>query len=184
MNTEKFRVYLRAFEPDDYKETIKWHRDDEIWFMVGGPKYFVSSAYEKKWVENAIWAENQIKLGVCLKDNDMLIGFGEITDINWINRSAHCPSMIGSKEHWGKGLGTEARILLLDFAFRERGFNRIWAEILENNVASIKMLEKCGYKREGLLRSSIYKNGKFHNQVIMSILRDEFEILVKEKELE
>jgi len=52
-------------------------------------------------------------------------------------------------------------LLLLDFAFSERGFNRIWALILENNIASRRMFEKCGYKTEGVLRQSIYKNGKF-----------------------
>ena len=47
MNIENFRVYLKAFEPDDYKTTIKWHNDNEIWNMVGGTKYFVSMEYEK-----------------------------------------------------------------------------------------------------------------------------------------
>jgi len=183
MNKENFRVYLRAFEPDDYKTTIKWRKDDEIWNMVGGPKYFVSTEYEKKWIEDAIWSKDQIKLGICLKETNELIGFGSIININWINRSAHCPSMIGEKKYWGKGLGTESRILLLDFAFKERGFNRIWALILESNIGSIKMCERCGYKKEGLLRQSVYKNGKFQNQIIMSILSDEFYKMLKEKNI-
>lgn len=44
---ENFRVYLRALEPEDYKKSIIWRNDDEIWGMVGGPKHFVSNAYEK-----------------------------------------------------------------------------------------------------------------------------------------
>ena len=51
MNIENFRVYLKAFEPDDYKTTIKWHNDNEIWNMVGSTKYFVSIGYEKKGLE-------------------------------------------------------------------------------------------------------------------------------------
>ena len=46
MNKE-YRVYLRAFEPEDYKTSIKWRNDDEIWQQLGGVKYFVSEAYEK-----------------------------------------------------------------------------------------------------------------------------------------
>ena len=46
MNKE-YRVYLRAFEPEDYKISIKWRNDDEIWQQLGGVKYFVSEAYEK-----------------------------------------------------------------------------------------------------------------------------------------
>ncbi|MHA1285664.1 MAG: GNAT family N-acetyltransferase [Promethearchaeota archaeon] len=180
---KSFRVYLRALEPDDYKVTIKWRNDDEIWSMVGGPKYYVSSEYEKQWINNAIHNQNEIRLGICLKENDELIGLSSIIDIDWINKSAHCPSMIGEKKYWGKGFGTEARLLLLQFAFYERGFERIWALILENNISSLRMIEKCGYKKEGLLRNSVYKNGRFQNQVVMSILREEFDAIAKEKGL-
>lgn len=184
MNTQKFRVYLRAFEPDDYKVTIKWHRDDQIWSMVAGPKYFVSAEYEKKWIENAIWDKNQIKLGVCLNDTDQLIGMETLKDIDWISSSGQSACLIGEKEYWGKGYGVEAGLLLLEFAFRERDFNRVWAKILENNIGSIKLHERCGYKQEGILRQSVYKNGEFRDQVIMSILREEFESLVREQGLE
>lgn len=183
MNTENFRVYLRAFEPEDYLTKIKWHNDDEIWDMVGSPKYFVSKEYEKKWVDDAIWGKGGIKLGVCLKETDELIGFCSIIDIDWINRTAQWSSMIGAKQYWGQGLASEARMLILDFAFRERGFNRVWAVILEDNIASIKMCEKCGYKKEGLLRQSIYKNGEYKNQVVMSILRHEFDDMLKENKM-
>ena len=180
---KNFRVYLRALEPDDYKTTIKWRNDDEIWSMVGGPKYFVSTEFEKQWVNNAINNPKEIRLGICFKETGELIGLASITDIDWINKSAHCPSMIGEKKYWGSGLGTESRLLLLEFAFYERGFERVWAHILEGNIASIKMFEKSGYKKEGLLRNSVYKNGRFQNLVAMSILRKEFDELVKEKEL-
>ena len=120
-------------------------------------------------------------MGIYVKETDELIGFGSIIYIDWINKSDHCPSMIGDRKYWSKGYGSEARLLLLDFAFSERGFNRIWALILENNIASRRMFEKCGYKTEGVLRQSIYKNGKFQNQVIMSIFQEEFYQMLKEK---
>ena len=181
MNTTNFRVYLRAFEADDYKTTIEWHRDIEIRNMMGSPKYFLSTENEKKWIEDAIWNKDQIKVGICLKENDALIGFCSLSKIDILNRSAESGMTIGNKNYWSKGYGSEARLLLLDYAFSERGFNRIWACILESNIASQKMFKKCGYKIEGLLKQSIYKNGKFQNQVIMSILQEEFYQMLKEK---
>ena len=68
------RIYLRAFEIDDYKTSIKWRKDDMIWDMLGGPKYFVSEAYEKKWVENTIFNPKDVKLAICLLENDKYIG--------------------------------------------------------------------------------------------------------------
>ena len=123
-------------------------------------------------------------MGIYVKETDELIGFGSIIYIDWINKSDHCPSMIGDRKYWSKGYGSEARLLLLDFAFSERGFNRIWALILENNIASRRMFEKCGYKTEGVLRQSIYKNGKFQNQVIMSNLQEEFYQMLKDRGIE
>ena len=69
-----YRVYLRALEPEDYKTSIKWRNDDEIWQQLGGVKYFVSEAYEKKWVEDAIFNPNTIRLAICLKENNLYIG--------------------------------------------------------------------------------------------------------------
>lgn len=181
---EGFRVYLRALEPEDYKKSIKWRNDDEIWEMVGGPKHFVSEAYEKKWVEDAIFSKDSINLAICLKENDEYIGNAYITNMDWINRSAHAPSMIGEKQYWSSGLATEARILLLYFAFYERGFNRIWASILEENIGSQRMCEKCGYKKEGILRQSVYKNGEFKNQILMSVLKEEFDKVISKYKIE
>ena len=175
------RIYLRALEPDDYKTTIKWRNDDEIWSMVGGPKHFVSTAYEKEWILNAISNKNEIRLGICLVENNQLIGLCSVIDIDWINRSAHCPSMIGEKQYWNKGYGTEARKLLLEFAFKERCFERVWALVLESNIGSAKMLEKCSYKKEGILRNSVYKNGRYQNQIIFSILSSEYFSAIEKK---
>jgi RimJ/RimL family protein N-acetyltransferase len=177
---DKFRVYLRAFELDDYKISSKWRNDNEIWNRLVGPKYFVSPAYEKRWVEDAIFnSSDKILLAICLKENNDYIGNAYLTDIDWINRTAISGSLIGEKKYWSKGLGTEARLLLNKFAFYERGINRIWAKVLEDNIASQKMLEKCGYKKEGLMRQAVYKNGTFKNLVIMSVLREDFDKVIK-----
>ena len=54
------RIYLRALEPSDYKVSINWRKDDSIWDMLGGTKYYVSEAYEKKWVEDTIFQSKDL----------------------------------------------------------------------------------------------------------------------------
>lgn len=174
------RVYLRALELDDYLITFKWRSDEEIQNMVGGPKYYVSSEKEKEWVRNAIFDKERIVLGICLKENNKLIGTVNIQEFDYINRSCRVPILIGDKSEWSKGYATEARMLALQFAFYERGMNRVWATILDNNIPSVKMHEKCGFKMEGVFRQSIYKDGRFHDQIIMSILKDEFDVLYQD----
>lgn len=155
------RIYLRALEPEDYKVTIKWRNDEEIQNMVGGPKYFVSSEKEKEWVKNCIFSDNRIVLGICLKETGKLIGTVNVQEIDWINRSCHVPILIGDKEEWNKGYATEARMLALDFAFNQRGMERVWATIVETNKASIRMNEKCGFVQEGVMRKALYRGGYF-----------------------
>ena len=167
-------LYLRALELNDYKTTINWRNDDTIWEMVGGPKYYVSSEFEKNWIIKAINNPDEIRLGICLKENDSLIGLASMVNIDLINRNGAFSIMIGEKKYWSGGYGTEAIKLLLDYCFKERGMERIWGTILESNLASQKMAEKCGAKKEGVLRKSVYKNGTYHNQVMMAILREDY----------
>ncbi len=167
------RVYLRAMEPNDYKMSIQWRRDSEIWDMLGGTKYFVSEAYEKKWVEDVIFNSKDIKLAICLKENDLYIGNVYMTDLNMINRSCHSHILIGNKDYWGQGYAREALLLAIDYMFSERNIQRIQANILTSNVASLKMFQKCGYQIEGTMRRAVYKANRYHDQYIMSILKDE-----------
>lgn len=171
----ELRVYLRALEPEDYFITSEWRKDEEIQNMVGGPKYFVSKEKERQWVLNAIQDDSRLVLGVCLKENNKLIGTVNIQEIDWINRSAHVPILIGDKSAWGKGYATEARFIALRFAFEERGMHRIWATVLDDNIASIKMHEKCGYIREGEFRECVFKSGRFHNLICYSLLKEDFD---------
>ena len=166
------RVYLRAFEPDDYKTTIKWRKDDEIWDMLGGTKYFVSEAYEKQWIENTIFNSKDVKLAVCLDENDKHIGNVYMTNINEINRSCVSHVLIGEKEYWGHGYAREALLLAIDYMFNERNIHRIQANVLVSNVASLKMHEKCGYKQEGTLREAVYKNGKYQDQYVLALVKN------------
>lgn len=169
------RVYLRALEPDDYKTSIKWRKDDEIWGMLGGAMYYVSEAYEKKWVEDAIFNSKDIKLAVCEKESNKYIGNVYATDIDLINRSCTSHVLIGDHDFWNRGFAPEAYQLLLNFLFNERNINRVQALVLESNVASLKMHQKVGFKIEGTLRNSVFKNGKYQNQILLSILKEDLE---------
>lgn len=171
----KHRVYLRALEPQDYEVSFEWRNDPEIRSMVGGHSYFVSKEKEKEWVHNTIFSNDRIVLAVCLVENDKYIGNVILQDIDYINGTGSVPVMIGDKGEWGKGYATEARFLMLKFAFEERRLHRITDIVKEDNIRSIKLHEKCGYKKEGILRQSIFKNGTYHNQVIMGLLKEDFE---------
>jgi RimJ/RimL family protein N-acetyltransferase len=120
---------------------------------------------------------------ICLKENNDFIGCIFLNHIDYHNRSAQEALFIGEKKHLGKGYGSEAILLMLKYAFLDRGLERISAIILEDNKASLRLHEKCGYVREGLLRKAGFKDGQFVNQIILSVLKEDFIKVLENYEL-
>lgn len=178
----KIRVYLRALEPEDHLNIHKWRQDEEIKRNYGGIPLFSSTINEKSWVESRIFDKQNVSCAICLKETDEFIGCIFLNDIDYHNRTAQAPVYIGEKQFWNSGYATDARILMLKYAFIDRGLERVWAKVLEDNSGALKMHEKTGYKKEGLLRKSCYRNGIFVNEVFMGILKEDFLEVLKQYE--
>jgi [ribosomal protein S5]-alanine N-acetyltransferase len=178
------RVYLRALEPDDYRTSYEWRQDPEIWAMVVGRRYFVSSEYEKRWVQEAIAdSRNNVRLAICVRENDEYIGNIYLRDIDWFTRSASLAKLIGNKAYWGKGYATEATLLALRHAFYDLGLERVQARTLVTNAGSIRVDEKCGFRVEGTLRHAAFKDGAYRDLYLMAVLRQDFRQVAADYEL-
>lgn len=81
-----------------------------------------------------------------------------------------------SEKHWGKGITTEAVRLLVDYAFRNTSLIRIFAGVFSSNYSSMRVLEKCGFKREAVFKKSVKKEGAFLDEHIYSVLKDDWKI--------
>jgi RimJ/RimL family protein N-acetyltransferase len=79
------------------------------------------------------------------------------------SRSAELGYFIGEK-YWGKGITTRAVKLIVDFTFAQLDIDKIYAGIFEYNYASMKVLEKNGFKLEGILRKSVFKNNQYYDE--------------------
>jgi len=77
------------------------------------------------------------------------------------------------RDAWGQGYGTELARALLEFGFRELGLHRIWATTDTENIASQRVLEKCGMRREGLLRENLLVRGAWRSSLLYSVLAHE-----------
>lgn len=179
MDFGNFRVYLRAFELDDYKLTHSWREDKEILNGIVGKKYFVSCEYEKKWIQNSIFDENSIKLAICFKATNEHIGNIYLNMIDHVNKNCTFGIILGKKNFWGQGLGSEATLLMLHHAFYEIGMIRVCSRQLLTNHSSIGLHEKCGFKHEGILRKVVFKNGEYQDLNLMSILREDYDEMLK-----
>jgi RimJ/RimL family protein N-acetyltransferase len=82
--------------------------------------------------------------------------------------------MIGEKEFWGKGYGTEINNLVLDYGFRKLNLHKIYLGVNADNKGAVKSYKKSGFKYEGTKRDEIYRNGRYYDAIMMSILRNEY----------
>ncbi|KPJ62633.1 hypothetical protein AMJ44_15390 [candidate division WOR-1 bacterium DG_54_3] len=171
------KVRIRALEKTDIDEIMKWVNDEEVKDNLL-MRYPVSRYQEEKWIETALDDSNQRNkvFAIETKEGIYLGGIG-LHRIDWENRNAEAGIVIGKKEHWNKGYGTDAMMAILDFAFSQMNLHRVYLRVFEYNLRGIRSYQKCGFKKEGVLRQDRYDNGEYHNTVMMGILRDEFKKL-------
>lgn len=173
MNKERIR--LRALTKGDIEKTLFWHQQEDIRDLYLGHPFPVNKEMEELWYNKVLTSNIPTTIfGIEVKESGTLIGLSLIKDINFINRTAELAIYIGEEQMRRKGYSTEATIMTLNFAFNYLGLNRIFLKVLERNNAAIGLYKKIGFTVEGVLRDSVFKNGNFENEVIMSILKREF----------
>lgn len=116
--------------------------------------------------------------GIEIKETRKIIGVVSLTHIDYQNRNAEVGYWLG-KKYWGKGLAKEALFGILNFGFNNLKLFRIYANVMHPNIASVKLLEKAGFKFEGRMRKSILKDGEWLDELRYSILEEEYRRLIE-----
>jgi [ribosomal protein S5]-alanine N-acetyltransferase len=169
------RIYLRRIERGDLEGNyFQWLNDQEVthWMQNG---IFPNSAesmedYYKSITTSCI----DILFAILLKNNERHIGNIGIHRIHQTFRSAEVGILIGEKDIWGQGIGTEAINLVVNHAFMRLNLNRLGAGGVEKNVACIRAFEKAGFVREGTARQAYYCQGNYVDCIQLSLLRSEY----------
>jgi len=170
------RIRLRGNERSDLPKFIEWLNDPEVrrYLAMSMP---ISQATEEQWFENMLKRPpEEQSLGIEIKDGNAwhLIGNCETFDINWRTRSAEVGLFIGEKSCWNLGYGTEVMRLLLHHGFGTLNLNRIFLHVDAENLGGIRAYEKAGFIHEARLRESDYREGRYCDDLIMSVLRSEW----------
>lgn len=170
------RVYLRPVEREDLAYVRKWSNDPEIRRVTGEVTPMTQKEAEA-WFEKLQSDESRVWFMVALKENDLVIGEAGLLRMFHPWRTTDLSIILGEKEVWGQGYGTEAINLLMDYAFGYLGFHRIAIGVVGFNERALRFYEKVGFKREGVQRDGYYYDHEFSDFVMMSILEEEFRAL-------
>jgi RimJ/RimL family protein N-acetyltransferase len=169
-------VFLRPPERDDIDRFVRWFSDADMLRFIG-MRAPMSRALEERWFEHMLESQGKevFHFVICLREEGRPIGTIGFFDINLLNGSAEVGISIGEKSLWGKGLGTDAMEALVDFGFGELRLERIKLRVYAYNARARRSSEKVGFTLEGTERRAKFRRGEYHDDHIMSILRDEWQ---------
>jgi len=152
---------------------LKWFNDPDITQYLTMYKPMTRDM-EEEWFNNLKHREDAVYFSILLLDQEdieKIIGNCAIHDINSKNRACSCGITIGEKEYQNKGYGTEAMEMLVEYGFNTLNMNRIELSVYDFNSRAFKTYQKVGFVEEGRKRQARYHNGKYQDEIIMAILR-------------
>jgi diamine N-acetyltransferase len=179
------RVYLRPAERDDLPRFIAWINDAETSHFLATVAP-LSMALEERWFERLLEAQGRdlFHFVICLLETDEAVGAVDLRDVDRHNGSAGFGILIGAKDRWSQGFGTDATNAIIDFGFGELRLERIELDVYAYNHRGRRAYEKAGFVLEATKRRAHYHRGEHHDVHVMSILREEWERLPRKRSWE
>ena len=114
-----------------------------------------------------------LRLGLVLAGNDRVIGTGNLLHFDWPSRRAEVGYAL-AQPYWGRGLAGEATTAVIEYGFETLDLHRIEAELDPRNAPSLRVLERLGFGREGLLRERCIVGDEVSDSLIMGLLRSDY----------
>jgi RimJ/RimL family protein N-acetyltransferase len=167
------QVYLRPVSVEDAELYHRFLFDPETRRLTGTQKSFTLEQI-RQYIEAKNQDSSGVLLLIALTESDEVIGDIQLLEICPINRSCYIRIAIQNHTHQGKGYGTEAMKLMLDYAFGVLNLHRIELNVFAFNARAIHLYEKLGFKKEGVQREALFYNHQYHDSIIMSILEHEY----------
>ena len=150
---ENDTLKLRALEPEDLDVLYKWENNTEFW-SAGNTITPYSRYILKSYIEsdcNDIFVSKQLRLMVCLKKDNIVIGTIDLFDFDPFNNRVGVGILIGH-EYQSKGYASQVLALIEDYSFEYLKLNQLYCNIAANNVISIKLFESRGFEIAGKLK--------------------------------
>lgn len=169
-------IYFRTFEETDLDNIYKWMNDDDLKKLSVGLNRRMSLEECRSWLSvrtnhspySEWWA-------ICSCENNQMIGYACLTNIHYINRSADFSGIMICDKEYQDGLAwVETYKFILEYAFDRLNMNRVYGHYLADHKLSSSMSKAMFFTIEGIEREAIFKNSRYHDLVIASILANEY----------
>ncbi len=170
-------IVFRPVEQQDLELLHVWENDAELMmYSRSQPLSFLSMAKLERQFEERLKEEKHLRLIVELHDTKTTpVGIARLEQCDWGNvKTGHIGTYIGRKGLWGKGLGRQITVALLEMVFLQLNAERCDAGSVEYNSRAHKTLMWCGFKKSGTFRKIHYVNGRRWDHLYFDLLREEY----------
>ncbi|MBU1018911.1 MAG: GNAT family protein [Patescibacteria group bacterium] len=169
------QVYIRPLQKDDFENWSNAGESKEFRIMCGASKDSKAPATKKMKdkFKKAIDQKSGLHFAIIKKADEVYVGSCRLHMVNQCDNNARLAIGLLST-YFGKGYGTDAIKCLLKFGFKTMKLHRIELRVLDFNKRGIGAYKKCGFKEDGILRENAYIDGKYYDDIMMSILESEF----------
>ncbi|MDI6820775.1 MAG: GNAT family protein [Patescibacteria group bacterium] len=167
------KVILRPLRKNtDLEKALRWINDPEVnqYLSIYFP---INDKKEEEWFDGLYKNDDNLPFAIETLDGKF-IGVIGLHRINWKDRVATTGALIGEKDYWGKGYGTDAKMTLLNYAFNALNLRKICSAVIEYNKRSLRYSLHCGYKIEGCWKKQIFKKGKYWDEILLGIFRKDW----------
>lgn len=165
---ETERFYVRPFTSNDITEQYRqWFFDVEVIRYNSHGLFPYTKNQMEKFIES-LESSDDLIWGIFTKFSPygaslsgLHIGNVSLQRINWTYRSAEFAIVMGEKDYWDKGYGTEAAKMIISHGFNRLNLHRVWTGTASTNIGMQKIAEKLGMKKEGVFRDAMFLNGQY-----------------------
>jgi len=169
------RIYLRGVEKSDLSgEYFQWLNDYEVTRFLESGVFPNSQEAMEAYYQARVTSSNEVFLAIVLKENDRHIGNLKLGPVNWIHRFAELGILVGAKDCWNKGYGTEATVLLMDYAFKRLNLNKVTLGVIAENEAAVRVYERIGFVKEGRITEYYLIDGRYRDKIVMGLTAKQF----------
>lgn len=163
-------ITLRAMEPGDAAAQHRWLNDPDVVRHLATRYPVAESAIAARLVggEPMTFANPRFTV----EHEGAPVGWVSLRDVTPESRNADLDLVVGEKSLWRNGLGTAAATAAVTFAFDKIGLHRVQAWVRADDVAGLRVAEKAGFTREGIARDRLFRQGAWHDCVLVARLAD------------
>ncbi len=168
------RIYLSRLSINDVSEKYaQWLNDIDINRFL--ESRFSANSIEtiRDFVQRMEMSNDSVLTGIFTINDHNHIGNIKLGGINWVHRYGDIGLLIGEKEYWGQGYGSEAIKLIADYAFNCLNLHKVWAGCYVNNVGSVNAFRKAGFYEEACIKKQYFYQGEYIDGITLAKFQEQ-----------